>query len=57
VKVYTPGVEKACGEGETIGWTTAEVWYLSLYHVDVEGLLNQKISISSLFIVCCVSCI
>jgi hypothetical protein len=23
----------------------------------VEGLLNQKISINSLFIVCCVSCI
>jgi hypothetical protein len=57
VKVYTPGVGQACGEGETIGWSVVEVWYLGLDHVDVEGLLNQKISINSLFIVCCVSCI
>jgi hypothetical protein len=39
------------------GWSAAEVWYLGLDHVDVEGLLNQKISINSLFIVCYVSCI
>ena len=44
MKVYTLGVGQACGEGETIGWSTVEVWYLGLDHVDVEGLLNQKIS-------------
>jgi hypothetical protein len=29
---------------ETVGWSVVEVWYLGLDHVDVEGLLNQKIS-------------
>jgi hypothetical protein len=33
VKVHTPGVGQACGEGETIGWSVAEVWYLDLDHV------------------------
>jgi hypothetical protein len=36
VKVYTPGVGQACGEGETVGWSVAEVWYLGLDHVDME---------------------
>jgi hypothetical protein len=40
-----------------VGWIFVEVWYLGLDHVDVEGLLNQKISNNSLFIVCCVFCI
>ena len=52
VKVYTLGVGQACGEGEIVGWSTIEVWYIGLDHVDVEGLLNQKISINSLFSVC-----
>jgi hypothetical protein len=29
---------------ENVGWSAVEVWYLVLDHVDVEGLLNQKIS-------------
>ena len=57
VKVYTPRVGKEYGEGEIIDWSVVEVWYLGLDHVDVEGLLDRKISINSLFIVCCESCI
>ena len=57
MKVYTPGVGKACGQGETVCWSAAEVWYLGLHHVDVDGHLNQNISNNSLFSVCCIQVI
>jgi hypothetical protein len=31
-KVHTLGVGQACGEGETVGWSVAKVWYQSKRH-------------------------